>query len=204
MANPKKGMNEVIAVDARKLSLGLKTAFEGVAMVFDSLGVDACFEVEEKKPGKKSQKIEEESQKAAEKAQKAEEKAQKAAEESQKVEDEKTTNSCVETASEEEKVLEVENETEDARADATGITNGSGSNDVSSDDHADEGEMKEAVAAVPSISLDDLTKVIVQKIKQNRSNNAKIGSILKTYGVAKVSELPAEKYEAFLTDLSQI
>ena len=51
---------------------------------------------------------------------------------------------------------------------------------------------------------DDITKIIVQKIKQNRSNNEKIGAILKTYGVAKVSELPAARYEAFLTDLSQI
>ena len=32
----------------------------------------------------------------------------------------------------------------------------------------------------------------------------KIGAILKTYGVAKVSDLPAAKYEAFLTDISQI
>ena len=30
----------VVAVDARKLSLGLKMTFEGMAMVFDSLGVD--------------------------------------------------------------------------------------------------------------------------------------------------------------------
>ena len=54
------------------------------------------------------------------------------------------------------------------------------------------------------MSIDDITKIIVQKIKQNRSNNAKIGSILKTYGVAKVGDLPASKYEAFLTDLSAI
>ena len=54
------------------------------------------------------------------------------------------------------------------------------------------------------MSLDDITKIIVQKIKQNRSNNEKIGSILKTYGVAKVGELPVSKYEAFLTDLSAI
>ena len=31
----------VIAVDARMLSRGLKMTFEGMAMVFDSLGVDA-------------------------------------------------------------------------------------------------------------------------------------------------------------------
>lgn len=57
---------------------------------------------------------------------------------------------------------------------------------------------------VSSITADDLTKIIVQKIKQNRSNSEKIGAILKTYGVSKVSELPQDKYEAFLTDVSQL
>ena len=56
----------------------------------------------------------------------------------------------------------------------------------------------------PSVTQDDITKIIVQKLKKDRTNNEKIGSILKTYGAAKVSELPAEKYEAFLTDLSQL
>ena len=61
-----------------------------------------------------------------------------------------------------------------------------------------------AESAAPSVTQDDITKIIVQKIKQNRSNNEKIGAILKTYGVTKVSELPAVRYEAFLTDLSRI
>ena len=55
-----------------------------------------------------------------------------------------------------------------------------------------------------SITADDLTKIIVQKIKQKRSNSEKIGAILKTYGAAKVSELPPDKYEAFITDVSQL
>ena len=55
-----------------------------------------------------------------------------------------------------------------------------------------------------AITADDLTKIIVQKIKQNRSNSEKIGAILKTYGAAKVSELPSDKYEAFITDVSQL
>ena len=62
----------------------------------------------------------------------------------------------------------------------------------------------DASEATSTVSLDDITKIIVQKIKQNRKNNEKIGSILKTYGVAKVGDLPASKYEAFLTDLSAI
>ena len=59
-------------------------------------------------------------------------------------------------------------------------------------------------AAVNTVTEDDLTKIIVRKIKQNRSNNEKIGAILRTYGVSKVSELPVSKYEAFLTDVSQL
>ena len=59
-------------------------------------------------------------------------------------------------------------------------------------------------APAPGITQDDITKIIVQKLKKDRTNNEKIGAILKTYSVAKVSELPAEKYEAFLTDLSQL
>ena len=65
-------------------------------------------------------------------------------------------------------------------------------------------ESAEKPEQVSTVTQDDITKIIVQKIKQSRSNNAKIGVILKTYGVAKVSDLPASKYEAFLTDLSTI
>ena len=65
------------------------------------------------------------------------------------------------------------------------------------------GETPEKPAAV-TVTADDITKVIVRKIKQDRSNNEKIASILKTYGVAKVSDLPTVKYEAFLTDISQL
>ena len=62
-----------------------------------------------------------------------------------------------------------------------------------------------AASSIPAaITADDLTKIIVQKIKHNRSNSEKIGAILKTYGAAKVSELPPDKYEAFITDVSQL
>ena len=74
---------------------------------------------------------------------------------------------------------------------------------VEAEQNAAKGEPK-AEPATSSVTQDDITKIIVQKLKKDRSNNEKIGAILGTYGVAKVSELPAEKYEAFLTDLSQL
>lgn len=65
-------------------------------------------------------------------------------------------------------------------------------------------EKTETDVPAVSITADDITKVIVGKIKQNRANSDKIGSLLKTYGAARVSELPPSKYEAFLTDISQL
>ena len=64
-------------------------------------------------------------------------------------------------------------------------------------------EKAETPSAV-TITKDEITAVIVAKIKKKRDNNEKIGQLLKTYGVAQLSDLPAEKYEAFLADVSQI
>lgn len=54
------------------------------------------------------------------------------------------------------------------------------------------------------MTQDDISRVIVAKIKQKRDNNAKIGKLLKAYGVSLLSELLQEKYEAFLNDISQL
>ena len=157
-----------IAVDAHKLSQGLKMTFEGMAMVFDSLGVDVGV------PAVKTDDA-----KAAIQADKsAEDKA--CGVENPKSEEHNTASVAEDqnTAPEAETVDAADAPATEAQPDASEPTS--------------------------AVSLDDITKIIVQKIKQNRSNNAKIGSILKTYGVAKVGDLPASKYEAFLTDLSAI
>ena len=54
------------------------------------------------------------------------------------------------------------------------------------------------------LTADDLIKVVTGKIKQNRANKDKILALLKSYGAAKVSDIPQEQYEAFLTDVSQL
>ena len=66
-----------------------------------------------------------------------------------------------------------------------------------------ESEGKSEKAAV-SVTPNDITRIIVRKIKQNKENNEKILMILKTYGVEKVSDLKPEKYEAFVTDLAAL
>ena len=55
-----------------------------------------------------------------------------------------------------------------------------------------------------SVTPNDITRIIVRKIKQNKENNDKILMILKAYGVEKVSDLKPEKYEAFVTDLAAL
>ncbi len=54
------------------------------------------------------------------------------------------------------------------------------------------------------LTADDLIRVVTQKIKKDRGNKEKVLSLLKSYGAAKVSDVPQDKYEAFLTDLSQL
>ena len=166
------GAPGVIAIDARRLSQGLKMTFEGMAMVFDSLGADM---------GVPSVKTDD--AKAAVPADKsAEDKA----------------------GGVEETVSEEHDTAPDAEAQSTAAEAETSEKTVDDADAPAAEAQPEASEPTSTVSLDDITKIIVQKIKQNRKNNERIGSILKTYGVAKVGDLPASKYEAFLTDLSAI
>ena len=162
-----------IAVDAHKLSQGLKMTFEGMAMVFDSMGVDMG-----------APTVKADNAKVAIQADKSVEDKLSSAEEPASEENDTASDAEVQSAADD--TVPSAAKTEDAVEAPTAEA------------------QSEASEPTSAVSLDDITKIIVQKIKQNRSNNAKIGSILKTYGVAKVGDLPASKYEAFLTDLSAI
>lgn len=164
----------VIAVDARKLSHGLKMTFEGMAMVFDSIGVDVgvtAVKTDDARTATPADPIDP-ADPAAEKVSSVEEPV---------AEEHDTASQNMDTKAEP-----------------------SAAESVDAADAPDAEAQPDASEPTSTVSLDDITKIIVQKIKQNRSNNEKIGSILKTYGVAKVGDLPASKYEAFLTDLSAI
>ena len=168
----------VIPVDARKLSHGRKMTFEGMAMVFDSIGVDvgvSAVKTDDAKTATPADPIDP-ADSAAEKV-----------------------SSSAETVSEE---YDTTPDAEDQNA--AKEAEPSAAETVDAADAPDAEAQPDASEPTSTVSLDDITKIIVQKIKQNRSNNAKIGSILKTYGVAKVGDLPDSKYEAFLTDLSAI
>lgn len=178
----------MISVDAHKLSQGLKMTFEGVAMVFDSLGAESGIPM--MSDGAVAPVV---APSAADKKQgKQQEKQQEKQEPSAEINETKAEPVAAEIGG-------TEAETDTAAPEAA-VAVGEGKNaEIPADSTA-----SEQAEPASTVTLDDITKIIVQKIKKNRSNNEKIGSILKTYGVAKVGELPASKYEAFLTDLAAI
>ena len=195
---------QFITVDAGKLSKGLKTTFEGVAMVFDSIGLPVqlglTMDLEDGVSDARAVSDEHsESDDPVAPAASAESTAP--AVEKVAVKKKAKAEPKPEPASESTAVVETQEE-------AVSEESAPAAEDVVESAPAAEPETKEApaeeVASVSSITIDDITKIIVQKIRQNRNTNEKIAAILKTYGVAKVSELPVDKYEAFLTDLSAI
>ena len=125
-------MNPEIKVDALKLSRGLRTTFEGIALIFDSIGADA--ELLTQVPAKKT------------------------------------------------------------------------SSPASPDDSLKEPkpEQPQTEAAQSSLTLDDITKVIVSKVKQNQATSDAIGKLVQSFGVATVKQIPVEKYEEFMTKLAAL
>ena len=197
MGTGKKQTDQMIEVDARKLAQGLKAAFAGMAMVFDSIGVETDIEAEEKAGGKTARRS-------------------STAKPGKKPAGDITQGEEPVSDAQQVPAIEDGNAHSDDDEDASGITGDPGSDTAAgstadpaaaptTDNAPGEGSAPDNnVPEAPGITLDDVTKIIVQKIKKNRSNNEKIGHILKAYGVAKVGELDASKYEAFLTDLSEL
>ena len=64
-------------------------------------------------------------------------------------------------------------------ADSASVDDGASAEVVNAPENTTEAAGSEEAAS--TVTQDDITRIIVQKIKQNRSNNEKIGSILKSY-----------------------
>lgn len=54
------------------------------------------------------------------------------------------------------------------------------------------------------ITVDEVAKIVVQKVKANPGINDKIRALVNAHGAQRVTELKPETLEAFLTDLSQL
>lgn len=54
------------------------------------------------------------------------------------------------------------------------------------------------------LTVDDVARIVVQKVKANPGINDKIRALVIAHGAQRVTELKPEYLEAFLTDLSQL
>lgn len=194
---------------------GLAQMFAGVSEQLDMLAADAKTEDEPELPvaeqpvlpvtEKKGPAAVHPRKKPVKKTKKVEETAPSATEEAAEVpvvEDPDEAEEAVNSESSES--TEGEHPVDDA--DALPWEEDTGQKEVPSDKTTgkDTPAAKEETQSAVTITKDEITAVIVAKIKKKRDNNEKIGQLLKTYGVAQLSDLPAEKYEAFLADVSQI
>lgn len=216
-------MNELNALNApKKVVDGLVEVFDGLAQMFagvseqlDMLAEDAKTEEAPELPvaeqpvlpvtEKKGPSVLHPRKKPVKKTKKVEDTAPSAIEEAAEVpvvEDSDEAEEAVNSESSE--TAESEHPVDDADAlpwaEDTGQKEAPSDKTAGKDTPADRAETQSAV----TITKDEITAVIVAKIKKKRDNNEKIGQLLKTYGVAQLSDLPAEKYEAFLADVSQI
>ena len=194
---------------------GLAQMFAGVSEQLDMLAANAKTEDELELPvaeqpvlpvtEKKGPAVSHPRKKPVKKTKKVEETVTSAIEETAEVpvvEDPDEAEKAVNSESSE--TAESEHPVDDA--DALPWEEDTGQKEVPSDKTTDKDTpaAKEETQSAVTITKDEITAVIVAKIKKKRDNNEKIGQLLKTYGVAQLSDLPAEKYEAFLADVSQI
>lgn len=214
-------MDELNALNApKKVVDGLVEVFDGLAQMFagvseqlDMLAANTKTEDELELPvaeqpvlpvtEKKGPAVSHPRKKPVKKTKKVEEAATLAIEETAEVpvvEDSGEAEEAVNSESSET----AENEHPVDDADALPWEEDTGQKEASSDKATDKPAAKAETQSAVTITKDEITAVIVAKIKKKRDNNEKIGQLLKTYGVAQLSDLPAEKYEAFLADVSQI
>lgn len=177
---------EVVPVDIGKLSKGLNTTFRGVAEIFDAIGAEEKpgFGIVEKTPD------------------------EEASEGLDAVSGSGDNADDVRSGAEVSSDAGADTQAADTGAKLDGNESDAVETDTEAAEAGDAGSNdNEAVTendTPTTLTVDDLMKVAAQKIKLNRKNSEKIGALVKAYGQSSLKEMPPEKFEAFMTDLSQI
>ena len=192
-----------IVVDPQKLSHGLTRTFEGISIIFESLG--SKLDVRDLK------ELTELTEQVAEpkvSAEKPEEETSKNVSETNSVTSETSETPEASTVTANSEISDKLPETNPKVSSEKNETSEATAKTHEQAEHSEQNERNEqpqhydtAKAAKSCITADDITKVIVEKLKQDRDNNKKIEALVHKYGVSVISQLTEEKYEAFMTEL---
>ena len=172
-----------ILVNPQKLSQGLTRTFEGISIIFASLG--SKLDVTDLN-GRVTQIAEEKA-------------TAKETETGTVTAKEATVKSIKSTESIEKTEQSPQSEQNETSKQAQSTEPATASKPT---EHVEPSEPSEP--AKSSITLDDITKVIVEKIKQDRGNRERIEAIVHEYGVSVISQLDEANYEAFLAELASL
>ena len=188
----KESRENGIVVDIQKLSRGLKTTFEGVAMVFDSLGrqldvtelniasaesMASEESSDNKKPQNISEAVSETPSELAETVEMAD------------VKEVNTSEIPAEIPAESEHADEPKEDQAEAQQSDTVET-------------ADTEQPKEAKS---SITRDDIVRLVTKKLKENRDiNGPKIRKIINQHDAENLNQLTEESYEAVMTEIASL
>lgn len=188
----KESRENGIVVDVQKLSRGLKTTFEGIAMVFDSLGkrldvaelntmsaklMESEENLENEKPQNISEAVSETPSELAETVKTAD------------VKEVNTSETPAEIPAESEHADEPkEDQTEAQQSDTV--------------DTADTGQPEETKS---SITRDDIVRLVTKKLKENRDiNGPKIRQIINQHDAENLPQLTEENFEAIMTEIASL
>ena len=178
-----------ILIDAHKLSRGLKKTFEGISIIFDSLGInnEGLLMPTSLAPSASSVGTADTANTAA---------SGNDAQTTIEVSGGKKLNEAEQSGNSGTNQAAGITETSDQPAQVKEVAQAEGTEETP--------EVSEVEEANSSITYDDITKIIVEKIKQDTANNKKIEAIVNNYGVSMVSQLPKSKYEAFMAELASL
>lgn len=185
IVNRQTEVPQVVAVNVATLSQGMKMMFEGCAMIFDSLGADGSV-ISAAVPGAS------------------------VAEESKPVTKTAVAPTKAEPVKEEENAETQQEAEPEADAQKAEVQKAEVQKPESQKAEAQKPESQKAAPTetskdpVSTVTVNDIIRIASAKITANRKNSEKIGALVRSYGVSKMSELPEDKFEAFLTDISQL
>ena len=184
-----------IVVDIQKLSRGLKTTFEGVAMVFDSLG--KRLDVTELNIASGESMASEESSDNKEPQNISEAVSETPSELAETVEtaDVKEVNTS-------ETPAEIPAESEHADEPKEDQTEAQQSDTV---DTVDTVDTEQPEATKSSITRDDIVRLVTKKLKENRDiNGPKIRKIINQHDAENLPQLTEENFEAVMTEIASL